>query len=164
MASPTPSIPPALDLNEALLKHTEKKFSDSYKWLMDQYDTRCKRLAEYAGREDHSQKYVLQETAFLTAFYKHLQALHQLQGYIKYLEAENTRVCNQNMQGDKFAGFLLSIIELHGIDLKRFLGAGSLDYVGALTKLAKATNSVILPDAFRASGNFPPSPFNLYTK
>jgi len=165
--NPTPTLP-HIDWDPLFVQdNSTKKFFDSYKWLMLQYDNKCMRLEEYEKRPNANKKYIMQEKAFLISLAKHLENVEpSVRG--EYSFVHNTHFWAKREFG--WQKFLFSIIELHGIDLNYFLGytnytrIGTISFVKYLCRLAKLTNSIRIPDAFRKNGNFPKSEFNLYVK
>lgn len=113
--NPTPTLPPSENLLASLSDLATRKQNDSYKWLIEQYDNKCKRLAIYANRQDSSTKFVLQETAFLTALYKHIQQIKKGDDYINIIMSANNDQCKQIRIMEKiFCLYGISFEEVEG--------------------------------------------------
>lgn len=136
--NPIPTLPTS-DINREFLLDAPQKFSDSYIWLIQQYDNKCKRLADYASRPQHSQKYVLYEKAFLISLYRHLQIVK------KHSECSDFFFKETHFTAGK-AIILLKILAIYGISSyeieKYYVNEKMLDED---LKIAKDEKKILLP-------------------
>lgn len=115
MNNPTPTLPngQGLNLSAEFLELTGKRFADSYNWLNEQYNNKCKRLADYANLLKHSPKYVLQETAFLSSLYNHLDRIKENEKFLHVVMQSNAELSKQILLMEKiFAIYGISAFEI----------------------------------------------------
>lgn len=144
---------------------SEDRFMESWNWLVTEYHKKVYNLENYEALENANKQYVLREKTFLLSLLKFIKAIcyeMQLRRSVDKVRAEKAE------ESKEFEKLLLSIIELHGININYFINdsnGASLKFTKELCSLARLTNSVRLPEAFqkqfpRADENH----FNLWAK